>query len=177
MSDSPAVSGPALALPAAFACRGRLRPEHLTNGSSDHSHDQAPMMKGPRRRQAARQRRLDRAGWRYVRLDSAFGVKREVRLREPRSGTCASACRWWRACSTARNTFRPTHPAAGRRRGAQAAVPASLGHRSPPRSPRMAAMRAAPPSRRSTSTSRAGAAPCGPERHGRQPGPGGKTTP
>ena len=31
--------------------------------------------------------------------------------------------------------------------------------------------------RRPTSTSRAGAAPCGPERHGRQPGPGGKTTP
>jgi len=34
-------------------------------------------------------------------------------------------------CSTARNTFRPTHPAAGHGRGAQAAVPASLGHRSP----------------------------------------------
>ena len=65
------------------------------------------------------------------RKNDRFRGQAEVRLRESRSGTCASACRWWCACSTARNIFRPTHPAAGRRRGAQAAVPASLGHRSP----------------------------------------------
>src|SRR5882757_4678220 len=68
--------------------------------------------------------------WRYVRLESAFGVKRKSDFGSPGPAP-ASACRWWRACSTARNTFRPTHPAAGPRRGARPAVRASLGHRSP----------------------------------------------
>ena len=75
----------------------------------------------------------------------AFGVKRKSDFGSPGPAP-ASACRWWRACSTARNTFRPTHPAAGHRRGAQAAVRphSATDHRiTTPRSPRMAAMRRA----------------------------------